>query len=225
MKRTFRALAVVATLSAGAASAARADTLVNQQFCGGNTFSTCAFISASTSTVGGNTVLTLAVTNPADNNAGSVFTAIGIANLPSGASVTTGTSSSANFDFASGGPSGLTGAGIGSDVVGFGAVPPPSQTGLKPGQTVTFTFTFNGAYDLSTIQYAIHDQGGAPADCAASTKLVINNADGSYVPNSAICGPPVTTVPEPASMSLLASGLLSLGGAGVVRRRGKKNAA
>lgn len=224
MTRTLRALGLLAALTAGTASAARADTFLNQQLCGGNNFSTCAFISSSSATVGGSSVLTLVVTNPAGNNAGSVFTAIGIANLPSGAAVTGGTSSSGNFTFAAGGPSGLSGAGIGSDVVGFGAVNPPSQTGLKPGETVTFTFTFDGAYDLSTLQYAIHDQGGAPTGCEGSTKLVAGNVDGSYVANLATCSPPpVTSVPEPASMTLLASGLMSLGGAGVVRRRGKKH--
>jgi hypothetical protein len=230
MRRTLRALGVAAALTAGAASAARADTLVDQQFCGGNNFSTCAFINASSGLVGGNSVLTLVVTNPAANNAGSVFTDIGIASLPSGAAVTGGTSSSAKFAFEPGGPNGLSGAGIGSDVVGFEANNPQPQNGLKPGQTVTFTFTFDGAYDLSAIQYAFHDQGGAPAGCEGSTKLVVNNVRGDYVANSPSCGPPpppppVTSVPEPATMTLLASGILSLGGAGAVKRRGRKRQA
>ena len=75
MKRAVKLAGLAAALSIGAASEARADVLVNGNFCGGNEFSTCAFINSSTSTVGGVTVLTLTVTNPTTNPSGSIFTA------------------------------------------------------------------------------------------------------------------------------------------------------
>ena len=54
-------------------------------YCGGNEFATCAFLSSSYSTVGGVTTLQLTIMNPLSNPSGSVFTSIGIANLPAGA--------------------------------------------------------------------------------------------------------------------------------------------
>ena len=224
MNRAVRLASLAAALSLGGASVAQAETLVNNTYCGGNTFSTCAFINSSTSTVGGVTVLTLTVTNPSTNPSGSVFTAIGIANLPAGADVTSATvvssTGTVSFVYNGSGPSGLNGAGIGADVVGFEAVPPPTVNGLNPGESVTFTFTFDGVYNLNSLQYALHDQGGSPAGCEPSTKLVLNGSVGQYSANSATCGPPVTTVPEPASMTLLATGLAGM--AAARRRRNKK---
>ena len=77
MKRLLQAAGVAAALSIAAAPA-HAITFTG---CGGNEFSTCAFVSTSTQTVGGNTVLTLTVTNLNATGSGSVFTSIGIANL------------------------------------------------------------------------------------------------------------------------------------------------
>jgi hypothetical protein len=220
MKRLFGLLGCAAALSLTASSVAHAATFVNSQFCGGNAFTTCAFINASTSTVGGNTVLTLTVTNANGAGSGSTFTQIGVGNLGGATLVGTPTSSSGNFTFSTS-PTGLSGAGIDSDVIGFGAITPnvPAH-GLQPGQTVTFTFTFSGtAFDASDLQFAIHDQGGAPVGCDASTKLVINGGNGQFAANTATCGaPPQTVTPEPASMVLFGTGLVGLGGI-VVRRR------
>jgi hypothetical protein len=214
MQKFGRIIGSAAVLLAATATAAHADLggLVNgTQYCGGNAFSTCATVT-SVSYTGG--VVTLTVANTS-GNAGSVFTAIGLANIGGTFTVTNFTSSSGNFVQ---GTTGLSGAGIQTAVIGGSAIAPPSQTGLTDGQSVTFTFTLSGTPDLSDLQLAIHDQGGSPGgECAPSTKLVVSGG----VANSGdpLCG--TTTVPEPMTMSLLATGLASMGGLGAFKRRRK----
>lgn len=212
MKKFGRIIGSAAVLLAATATAAHADLggLVNgTQYCGGNTFSTCATIT-NISYSGG--VVTLTVQNTSGSPS-SVFTAIGLANIGGTTTVTNFTSTSGNFVQ---GTNGLSGAGIQDLVIGANSIAPPSQTGLMDGQSVTFTFTLSGTPDLTDLQLAIHDQGGTGAGgCATSTKLVVSGG----VANDPTCGS--TTVPEPMTMSLLATGLAGMGGLGAFKRRRK----
>ena len=82
------------------------------------------------------------------------------------------------------------------------------------GNTYEFSLTF-ATTDLANLEFALHSQGG-PNGC--STKLFIDGTDAEIDTVDPTCGG-TTTVPEPITMTLLATGLAGMGGAGVIRRR------
>ncbi|HEX5829734.1 MAG TPA: PEP-CTERM sorting domain-containing protein, partial [Gemmatimonadaceae bacterium] len=68
--------------------------------------------------------------------------------------------------------------------------------------------------------FAIHAISG-PGNC--STKLVVTNNQANQGPFDPSCDVPETVVPEPASVVLMATGLLALVGGGAVRNRRKRH--
>jgi hypothetical protein len=206
-----------------------------QLFCGGNSFNTCASVSATvTHWTGGITHVQISVTNWSGFNGsypGTIFTQVGLANMPSGASyVTNSLTVTENGQAVSGwqtGTNGLSGVGIQKNTVG---VDPTNgiNNGIPSPLTYVFNFDVTGwanPVDITTAQFAIHGQGG-PNGC--STKLVITNGVANTVnPNdvgACIEGPPTTVTPEPITMSLLATGLAGIGGARMARRRRRTEA-
>ena len=216
MAKFGRIIGSAAVLLAASATAAHADLggLVNgTQYCGGNTFSTCATVT--NISVSGN-VVTLTVQNTS-GSATSFFSAIGLANVGGTFGVTSlAATGSGTWTL---GTTGLSGAGIQAGIFGATAAAGPGGIpahSLHNGESVTFVFTLSGTPDLTDLQLAIHDQGGTGAGgCVTSTKLVVSGG----VANDPTCG--TTTVPEPMTMSLLATGLASMGGVGAFKRRRK----
>lgn len=226
----FRKTAVkglaVAALVAGAAQPAQAVTWGgNNSYCAGSLFITCFSVNLSWT---GN-VATLTVLN--DGTETDLIKAIGITNIPGlpgtwsfALSGTTG-SLYCRSGIDQGCPNEI--GGIPGGQFDEAAVAASNDQDDMPGdgESGTWIFTFSGFADQAAIDAAL---GGAsvgghfisgPNGC--STKWYVTST-GSYNegPTDPECGE--TTIPEPATMMLLATGLVGLGGASFLRRR-KRN--
>ncbi len=226
-------------LAVGAPTPAVANGFVwnGQLTCGGNAFATCAAVWVNTSydALSGQTLVTMVVQNRSGAQGtypGTVFTQVGLWNMPQGThgrfgvpgpqyvagslTVTDGTGQNVTGNWQLG-TSGLSGAGIQPAVFGVDPVH-GINGGIGAGQTFTFTFRMTGlapTFDVNTAGWAAHGQSG-PQDC--STKLVVNPGGSANAgPYSSACS--VGVVPEPLTVSLLATGLAGVGGAGALRRR------
>jgi hypothetical protein len=218
MKNLSKVLTVAAAISLAAAAEARADFSF-PLVCGGNSFATCASVTLATDASG--TFTTLSVTNLAGE--GDVYKTVGLINIPADVTVTI-TSAPAGYTPVSEDPDINI---VGYNDFGSGAQAPPTDNGLEDGESGVWVFTFSRALtqqEIDALGFGVHAISG-PNNCSTQFGVLaggaVNNVDEEAY---ARCGSE-TTVPEPITMTLLATGLAGMGGAGFVRRRNKKTVA
>ena len=218
-KILLKAMLVGAVLTAGASRPAWAGTWgANGHYCAGSTYITCFTITLSWTS----NVATLTVLNEAGE--GDLIKAIGLFNLGQAYAYTVG----GQAGYAAPPPNDLQNYCNSPTLDCAYAVTNSQGFMVADGQTGTWTFTFStlSASDLDTvlsgagISVAGHFISG-PGNC--STKPIVNS-DGTFNsgPLDPNCTGPGTPVPEPASMVLLATGLVSMAGMGFLRRRRNK---
>jgi hypothetical protein len=195
----------------------------NGPYCGGNTFSTCFSLDISWSVSSGlASVVTMKVTN-SDAQSGLKWFWVGLDNLPAGLTFTAGGALGFTQAQAPGASGGMFTATI---------YPDGKNGGVAPGLNIQNVFTFN--FSAGTTQnwdnlfqaagFAMHAGGVTINNNSCSTKVEVRNINGTWTTTAADgsnpgCTP--TTVPEPATMGLLALGLVGMGGASLLRRRRK----
>ena len=252
MKKFGAVLTLVGGLALASATPAWANGFQSYRFCGGDTFKTCAAVEITVVgnnvtmrvwNLSGNLAGTYG--QAAGSNAGSIVNGIGFYNVPAGVQVVTnslsvtgpvrGTDTPTGWNLKNFGSvafavdyraatGGSLNGGIASGCATGGQLPgTPPNLFQNPCDTsfgtnanwVTFNFQITGgAWDPSTsdISFRVYDGiTNTPSECWTGT---------TPAGRPATC---VTVTPEPVTMTLLATGLAGMGGAGFIRRRKNKN--
>lgn len=250
MRKFGTVLTLVGGLALASATPAWANGFQSYRFCGGDTFKTCAAVEITV--VGNNVTMKVwnlagnlggTYGQAAGSNAGAIINGIGFFNVPAGVQVVTNSLSVSGPVRGTDNPTGWNLQNFGSVAfsVDYRAATSRNNGGISSGcatsgqlpgtppnlyqnpcnsdfgnnaNWVTFNFQITGgAWDPSTSDISFRAYDGlsnVPTECWTDT---------SPAGRPATC---VTVTPEPVTMTLLATGLAGMGGAGFLRRRKNK---
>jgi MYXO-CTERM domain-containing protein len=251
MRKFGAVLTLVGGLALASATPAWANGFKSYRFCGGDTFKTCAAVEITV--VGNNVTMRVwnlsgnmggTYGQAAGSNAGTIVNGIGFYNVPAGIQVVTNSLSvsgpargtdtpsggwnlknfgsvafSVDYRAATGGAGGIaSGCAQANQLPGT-----PPNLYMNPcdasfgnsANWVTFSFQITGgSWDPTTSAISFRGYDGVTGE---STECWTDTSPGG---RPATC---VTVTPEPVTMTLLATGLAGMGGAGFIRRRRNKN--
>jgi hypothetical protein len=251
MRKFGAVLSLVGGLALASTTPAWADGFQSYRVCGGDVFKTCAAVEITV--VGTDVTVRVwnlsgnaGATNgqSAGSRAGAIFNGLGFYNVPAGVNVVANSLNVSGPVRGTDNPSGWTlgnfgtvafavdyravtsraNGGIASGCATSAELPgtppnlymnPCSSDLSNPNDWVTFTFKISGgAWDptQSDIVFRVYDG-------------IANQASECYTADAPSGRPAncVTVTPEPVTMTLLATGLAGMGGAGFIRRRRNKN--